>query len=226
MRQFGELGKTSAFVAVAAIFAVFTWPWYFGWGVDPTAVKEAKSDLGDYFFSFDPEKVTKLEIVGYSEDLNEVTKLNVEKVTDKASPHNGLWLLQRALSQYPTDAKDKLGEATATILYLRKGSMVANQSRDFAAYGVIDVDGDVKKGARGVGSKVKISENDEVIAEIIIGKEDPQDDTLRYVRNAKESRVYRAKIDLDKLSTKFEDWIETDLLQLNRLDLATVVFDN
>ena len=63
---------------------------------------------------------------------------------------------------------------------------------------------------------------DNVLADLIIGKADKDQPQLRYVRKAGRDQVYKVIIQTDKLSTKFGDWIEKDLLKLNPLDLASV----
>ena len=41
-----------------------------------------------------------------------------------------------------------------------------------------------------------------------------------------EYRIYATRIDLEKLTTKFEDWIEEDLLKLNSWDVEKVALKN
>ncbi len=87
-------------------------------------------------------------------------------------------------------------------------------------------------GQQGVGKLVVVEdENDKPLARIIIGKEDKpsrrdefaQTDTqLRFVRIPGQDQVYRVQMKADKFSTKFADWIETDLLKLNPWDITDV----
>ena len=58
---------------------------------------------------------------------------------------------------------------------------------------------------------------------MIVGKEVPEQPDLRYVRKAGESEIYIVAAKTDKLSTKFEDWIEPNLLKINTLDLKDVL---
>ncbi len=74
----------------------------------------------------------------------------------------------------------------------------------------------------GVGKRLTLrSEDDSVLVDLIIGKqvEDSTDDY--YVRHPQEDDVYVAKLDID-LSTKFTDWIETDLLEVSAFDLRKI----
>ena len=58
-----------------------------------------------------------------------------------------------------------------------------------------------------------------MLAQIIIGKKDPDRPELHYVRVPGQDRIYRAVVKTDKLSTKFQNWIEEDLLKLNAFDV-------
>ena len=65
-----------------------------------------------------------------------------------------------------------------------------------------------------------------MLAQIIIGKKDPDRPELHYVRVPGQDRIYRAVVKTDKLSTKFQNWIEEDLLKLNAFDVKQVVMDD
>jgi hypothetical protein len=48
---------------------------------------------------------------------------------------------------------------------------------------------------------------------------------VRYLRDPRNKRVYAAKLD-GEVSTKFADWIETDLLKASSWDIAKITMDN
>jgi hypothetical protein len=54
---------------------------------------------------------------------------------------------------------------------------------------------------------------------LVIGKSVPDRPNLHYVRKVGESSIYIVEAKTDKLSTKFENWIERNLLQINTMDL-------
>jgi hypothetical protein len=54
---------------------------------------------------------------------------------------------------------------------------------------------------------------------LVIGKEVPGRTGLRYVRKVGQPSIYEVEAKTDKLSTRFEDWIERNLLGLSGLDL-------
>jgi len=68
---------------------------------------------------------------------------------------------------------------------------------------------------------------------LIIGKEDkrpgnapPGGRALRFVRRAGQDAVYRVELDTTKFTTKFDDWIEKDLLKLSPWDVRRLVIDD
>ena len=57
---------------------------------------------------------------------------------------------------------------------------------------------------------------------MIIGREVPGREGLRYARRTGQDPVYIMAVKTDKLSTKFEDWIEEDLLKLSSWDIKRI----
>ncbi len=78
----------------------------------------------------------------------------------------------------------------------------------------------VQAGDRGVGKLIVMKDTQGArLAEIVIGKEVKDQEGQHYVRRPNENAVYIVEIDPDKVSTKFEDWIKDDLLELNAWDV-------
>ncbi len=81
----------------------------------------------------------------------------------------------------------------------------------------------LKVGQVGVGTRVTLKDDkDKVLADLIIGKEFKDQPNIRHVRRPDRDQIYRVSLKTDKLSTKFEDWIEKDLLKLNAFDVREV----
>ena len=71
---------------------------------------------------------------------------------------------------------------------------------------------------------MKDKEGKELLA-LVIGKEVPGRPGLRYVRKVGQDAIYVVEAKTDKLSTKFENWIERNLLEINTLrHQATAAF--
>jgi len=125
---------------------------------------------------------------------------------------------------YPADAGKHLGEAAASVSKIESISVAGETQGTHEEFGVIDPEGsDAKLGESDVGTRVTLKDaKGNVLADFIIGKEVAGAQGLRYLRLADKDQVYVVKLDTQYLSTKFEDWIEKDLLQIDPLNLREV----
>jgi hypothetical protein len=99
-------------------------------------------------------------------------------------------------------------------------------------FGVIEPSQDLEAGTKGVGRLVNISDKkDQPLVNLIVGNKAEftgssdsisSSDELRYVRIAGQPAVHVAKISLESLTTKFEQWIERDLLKMNAFDVKKI----
>lgn len=210
-----EMIKTLSFVGVAALALVVG-----VWTHRPPADEdESRSFVGEPLFKDfkDPRDAKSLEIVEYDEDTAELQNFKVAQV-------KGVWVIP-SHEDYPADASQQLGEAAASIIEAKTVNIESDDPETHETYGVVDPD--PKKltvGASGVGKLVTMENKaGKKLAQLIIGKQaDKAKPDLRYVRKPNQNRVYVASIKTDKLSTKFEDWIEKDLLKLNAWDVQEV----
>jgi hypothetical protein len=186
--------------------------------------REVRLDLFDdqgqeFFADFkDGDKVAALEVSEFREASTDVYQFVVKR-DDK-----GRWTIP-SHGGYPADAKDRMGKAAAMLIGLTKLKVVGDAKGRHADYGVVDpLDPGVETKGRGKRVTMKDSAGN-VLADLIVGKEvDGKFDTL-YVRLPEKKRVYQAKLQ-GELSTKFADWIETDLLKASSWDISKVTFDN
>jgi hypothetical protein len=96
---------------------------------------------------------------------------------------------------------------------------------EHAMFGVVEPNEEMTASAEGVGVKVILEDADgNELANLIIGKKVKNEPGRRFVRRTSTTSdiVLIAEIDPTKLSTKFENWIATDLLQLNAFDIDGV----
>ncbi len=139
-------------------------------------------------------------------------------------------------SDYPADAKEHLAEAATSLMGLNilgvapglgdeADELDQNTIRKLHnQYGVVDPDPEtVKTTDDGVGMRVTMKDKEgKTLASLIIGKRCGDQSNLHYVRYTGKDPVYIVEVDTGKLSTKFEDWIEKNLLKLNTMDLKQV----
>ena len=204
-----ETLKTTVFAAVAvalALLAMVTAP--------KRVTPDALADIGDKFFPEfeDPNAAATLEIVEYDEDTGSAKPF---KVTFK----DGLWRIP-SHHDYPADGKDRLAQTAAGIIDLKKDDFRSDNVADHEACGVIDPLDDAAVSLKGRGRRVTIrGQNDQIMADLVIGKAVPDREGYYFVRLPEQKRVYASKVAAE-ISSTFADWIERDLLAIERDDIA------
>lgn len=210
-----ETMKTGAIAGGALILAVIAA------SMGPKEVKnDLFSDQGQVLFAnfTDPAAATYLEITEFNADKAEARKFAVTRDS------SGRWTIP-SHGNYPADAKDRMGKAAALLVGLKKEQCVSDRVEDHVQFGLVDpLDAGTATAGRGTRITMKDSAGNE-LADLILGKEVEKKQQVHYLRLPKSKRVYAAKID-GTVSTKFADWIETDLLKASSWDIAKVTMDN
>ena len=205
-----KLTKTLAGAALLlAIVAIVTAPR----NVTPSAFL----DQGEPFFPDfeDPNVATTLEVIEFDEDTGAARPF---KVTNQ----NGRWTIP-SHHNYVADGEDRLAETAAGIITVIKDDFRSDNVADHEALGVLDPLDETTTSLRGRGKRVTIKgENDKILADIIVGNDVEGRENFHFVRVPGQKRVYAAKFDVE-ISTKFEDWIENDLLKVQRASMNHVI---
>jgi hypothetical protein len=212
-----ELKKTLAFVAVALVLtgaAVVRLP-------DRTGTNAVFNDQGQPFFPEfkDPLACTDLEVIEYD---NSTASVRPFKVMFK----DGKWVIP-SHHGYPADAKDRLAKTAAGVTDLTKDTIRSDRVEDHESLGVLEPDAlDVKTPLTGRGKRVTLRDKSgRALADFIIGNEVRDRPGMRYVRVPGQKRTYGVNVKVD-LSTRFADWIETNLLKIDSGRIRKVTFDN
>ena len=175
-------------------------------------------DLGERFFpSFeDPEEAMSLEIIEFDEATAEAIPFRVQN-------ENGIWTIP-SHHDYPADGQDRLAQTAAGVMLLEKDDFRSENVADHSALGVVDPldEGAVSLIGRGRRVTVKAS-GDRVLADLVIGRQVPDREGSYFVRVPGQKRVYVSQLGVD-ISAQFGDWIERDLLLMdrNRVDEAVL----
>ena len=208
-----EIRKTLAFVAAAVVVTVGA---FLAAPADPTP--EAFSDRGEAFFPefVDPNEAASLEVIDFDEMTGRVDAFNVVfKGTRWRIPshHN-----------YPADDRDRLARTAAGLIEVRKDDVVAEIAADHEALGVVDPLDESVASLAGRGKRVTIKDgNDNLLADLIIGNSVPgREERYRYLRVPGQKRTYAAHFDVD-VSSRFGDWIEKDLLEVDQNRIGQVI---
>jgi len=172
-------------------------------------------DKGEQFFPdfTDPNEAASLEVVEYNEDTASAQPF---KVTFK----DGIWTIPSHYD-YPADGKDQLAETAAGVIGLVKSDFRSSNVSDHETCGVIDPLAQTSS-LQGRGKRITIRDrNDQVLADLILGREVEGRSGFRFVRLPDSKRVYISETPLE-ISTRFEDWIEPDLLKAEKDDISEV----
>src|SRR4051794_22879411 len=209
-----ENAKTAAFVAVGVVAILI------GFVTAPSSAELDQNtlvgkNLTDKFDS--PDAAKRLRIVRFDQDTGRAQQFEVAE-------QNGLWTIP-SKNGYPADAARQMAEASTSLMDRKIISVVSNNAGDHEEYGVIDpLAPKLEPGQKGVGTRVTMSDSTgKPLVDLIVGKGVRDAEKQRYARIAGQDVVYVIEIDPSKLSTKFEDWIEKDLLKLHAWDLQQVL---
>lgn len=206
--------KTTTFVIVGLLALLVGFAPWRRTSSAPTVNDEVGRKL---FEAFDnPLSATSMEVIEFNENNSTIKPFKVEQV-------GGVWSIP-SHENYPADAKDHLAEAATALLGVEILGVAATNPGEHEVFGVIDPDiNKLKAGATGVGERVVMKDaSGNVLADLIVGKEVKDQPGVRYVRIVGKDPVYRVKLDTSKFSTRFEDWIEKDLLKLNTFDIREI----
>jgi Domain of unknown function (DUF4340) len=168
----------------------------------------------------DPLVARSLEIRQFDEATARVTSF---EVTQQPS---GVWTIP-SHGNYPADAESQLKAVAETLADLKiigvaSDEKFADKKKEHELYGVNDPSS-VEVGAKGVGTLIAMQDakgND--LLRLIVGKEVAGAANQRFVRKPSEDLVYVTTVDLAKLPTEFDKWIEKDLLKLSTFDVNHV----
>ena len=174
---------------------------------------DAFLDRGEAFFPefTDPNVATTLEVIEFDEETAAARPFKVTFNENK-------WTIP-SHHDYPADGKERLAKTAAGVIDIKKDDFRSNNVADHEAFSVLDPLDQTVTTLKGRGKRVTIKgESGQILADLIIGNKLEGRANLRFVRLPDQKRVYVSRIDID-ISTRFEDWIDRALLQVNQSDI-------
>lgn len=208
----GNTPKTLIFVIAAAVLcglAMFTAP--------KAANDELFSDQGTEFYPEfkDALSATTLEVIG-------MDPIKGTMIPFKVALKDGRWVIP-SYSDYPTDVKDKMEHTAVKLMGLKRDELRSSLPSDHEELGVVDPE---KGNPVGAGIRVTLKDaNGSKLCDYIIGKELDDKPGFRYMRVPGQPKTYAVKADLD-ISTKFSDWVETGLLDMESADAKEITVND
>lgn len=211
-----ESQRTVIFVVVATVSGVLAW---FAGPQAPRPSSEI-TGVGELFYPEfkDADAAKSMEVVNYNPDTASVRPFAI--VQDKS----GLWRIPYA-HDYPADGKERLAKTATAMIGIKRESYAGRRKTEHAEFGVLDPKSDSATDLKGIGNRITLKDGDgKVLAEYIIGKEVKGRPGMHYIRRPDEDLTYIAKIDIP-VSTKFADWIESDLLKIDATHLNSITIN-
>lgn len=232
MKRNPQTEVTVSAVAAGAAIAMVALTWMvYGWTQPRTPDSFLK--VGEVFFDdFKTSQIVQMELAAVDK-AGQPLNFNVRKTND-------LWTIPSHYD-YPAEAVERLSQTATELIGLERKSLASAEKGAHSLFGTLDPASDEGKAdPENAGKSLKLLDsNGETVFHLIIGKQvekknAPQDsllgleqsnDRFYYVRVPSEKETYTAKLDLD-ISTKFSDWIQADLLELNPNDMREIKVDN
>jgi hypothetical protein len=210
----GIFWGTALVVLAVAIFV--SWP--------PRVDSDTQALIGQPLFPAftDPLAASSLRIVTFDDSLGELRRFEVAK--DETT---GVWSLP-SRNNYPADAAEQMQRAANALVGVKVLDVQTENAEDHASLGVVEPKPEaLEVGDEGVGRLVAFKGDKNVtLANVIIGNRVGDSGEKRYVRIPQQDPVYVVNLDDTIFSTKFEDWIEKDLLQLSSIDINTLQIES
>ena len=210
MNETTKTGIYWALALVALAIGVFV-------SLPPTTQSDLSTVVGTPLIeSFnDPGAAASMKLVTFDDEQGTLDSFEVRKDAE-----SGQWTIP-SRSGYPADAVDQMKEAATALVGLQILDVQPAESADHEEYGVVEPKfEDLEAGDEGVGRMVTFKDaGQKTLAAVILGNKVRDSEDQIYVRIPGQDPVYVVKLDDAVLSTKFQDWIEDDLLQLSSIDV-------
>ena len=176
------------------------------------------AELGEEFFPEfkDPNKATSLQVATFDKAASKTSSFSVEY-------KNGKWRIP-SHNNYPADGKDRLKSTAASVIGITRGSAAGKTKDAHKEHNLLDpLDASITE-TEGRGDRITLKDGEKVLVDYIIGKKKEGSSNIYYIRRADEERFFLSEVKI-QLSTKFADWIEPDLLDLQQDDIQTILID-
>jgi len=179
---------------------------------------EAEGQKGQLLFPEwkDPVAAKSLAITSVDETTS---KLDEFKVADV----DGKWVVP-SHDNYPANAEDKVVRAASSIIGLHVLDVKGDNPGDQELYGVVEPNEKTltTSSFSGFGRLVVVKDAEgKDLARLVVSKEikspgEIGSSNLHWVRRAGQDRIYVVSLDTDVLTTKFQDWVDTDILGMKQ----------
>lgn len=205
--------RTVIYAIVAALSAGLGFYTYYQ--NQPAEMAEFERVGEEFYPDFNnPNDATSLKVTVFDEEQATIQSFEVEQI-------DGVWRIPTHYN-YPADATEQLAKTASSIIGIKREALISRRESDHPEYGVADPTSRDEKILKGRGDRITLKKGDEVLADYIIGKAYPEKAGAFFVRAPGEKETYVAEFEVE-LSTKFQDWIDVDLLKIERDTVTDII---
>jgi hypothetical protein len=208
--------RTLTFLGAAAVVGLVAWV------TRPAPAPRSTAGETDVVKPFDVADAASLTIKRYDAEEGKLEKFEVAKEA-------GRWIIP-SHDGYPADADAQLTKVAGLFTGMKAvGAQASDDPKQHGDFGVKEPDENSSGDGKEFGRVVTITDTDgKELVNLIVGKSAAATDggesasakSYRFVRKVGYDPVYVVDISLDAITTKFEDWIERDLLKLDSFNVA------
>lgn len=199
--------RTTAMMGILAAAIVSVAVYYYPKPVE--VVVDAK--VGQNLFEpYETSDVRSIAITQYSSESNSLEQIRVRRKGET-------WVLPQS-GDFEVTLIARVGEIAKSLLDREVLSLATNDEQGHVEFGVVDpVEANSTPNRSSLGLKVELKDREKGdIANLIIGKPVPGDDTGQkfYVRVPGQPAVYELQIPKAIYKTRFENWVDQNLMEL------------
>jgi len=208
--------RTISFLGAAVVIGLLAWI------TRPAPAPRSVVGTTDVVRPFDVAEAASLKIQRYDAEEGKLEKFEVAKV-------GGRWVIP-SHDGYAADAEAQLTKVASLFTGMKAiGAPASDDPKQHGDFGVKEPGESTSGDGKEYGRLVTISNSDgKDLVNLIVGKsaaptggdEGAAAKSYRFVRKVGQDPVYVVEISLDAITTKFEDWIERDLLKLDSFNVA------
>ena len=162
------------------------------------------------FAGFETSQVRSIEITRFNSDRQMLERILVSRKGEK-------WVLPNA-ANYNANNAAQIARAINSLVDRKVLELISDEQQDHLKNGVVDPDEFQSVESRGgLGKKITLKDrNGQSLASLIVGSplENSKEQSLYCVRIAGQPQVYSVQFDVNALTTRFQDWVDPNLMRL------------
>lgn len=194
------LGLTAAVLAAVAA-------WFYPW---PQEVQQSGKVGQMLFEGFTPSQVRTIEVSRYNSDRQALERIQLQRKGER-------WVIP-GTADFNANNAVQVARAINSVLDRKVLEKISDDQQDHLKNGVVDPDQFQSAELRsGLGRRITLKDrNGQALADLIVGfpLQNAEQQALYCVRIPGEPQVYSVPFDLEALTTRFQDWVDPNLLGL------------